>query len=60
MRKKISENKKKHKTAISIDSNLFEIFDKYLSEKDIKRSKYIENLIREDLKNRGKNVEKEF
>ena len=61
MRHKLSEAKKKDKTAVTIDEKLSELLDKYLSEKKIlNKSKYIENLIREDMENRGENVEREF
>jgi len=61
MRHKLSEDKKKDKTAVTIDEKLSELLDKYLSEKKIlNKSKYIENLIREDMENRGENVEREF
>lgn len=60
MRKKIAEDKKKKKTAVSIDERLMEIMDEYLTDNDIKRSRYIEKLIREDMERRGKNVENNF
>jgi len=60
MRKKIPDNKKKKKTAVSIDKELSEIMESYLEENDIKRSRYIENLIRKDMEKRGKNIEREF
>ena len=59
-RKKISDDKKKAKTAISIDENLFEIMEGYLNENNFKRSKYIEKLIREDMERRGIQTEKQF
>jgi len=61
MRHKIPEDKKKDKTAVTIDEKLSNLLDKYLSKKKISnKSKYIENLIREDMKNRGEDVEREF
>ena len=57
-RKKISDNKKKAKTGITIDSELFDIFNEYIGGKN--KSKYIENLIREDLNKRGFKSDKEF
>lgn len=59
-RKKISDDKKKAKTAISIDENLFEIMEGYLNENNFKRSRYIEKLIREDMERRGIQIEKQF
>ena len=61
MRHKIPDDKKKSKTAITVDENLLDLFDEYLKENNIpNKSKYIENLIREDMKKRGKNVERDF
>ena len=46
---------------VTIDEKLSNLLDKYLSKKKISnKSKYIENLIREDMKNRGEDVEREF
>ena len=61
MRHKIPDDKKKDKTAVTIDEKLSNLLDDYLSKKKISnKSKYIENLIREDMKQRGENVEREF
>ena len=61
MRKKIPDDKKKVKTAISIDEKLSEIFEKYLKDKNISnRSRYIEELIRQDMNSRGENTDREF
>jgi metal-responsive CopG/Arc/MetJ family transcriptional regulator len=64
MRKKkqpIPDDKKKEKTAVSMDSKLLDILNKYLEDNDIpNRSKYIENLVRKDMEARGKNVDREF
>ena len=61
MRKKLPENKKKKKSSISIDIDLLNILEKYIFDKNIKnKSKYIENLIRKDMENRGENCEREF
>ena len=57
-RKKLPEEKKKVKTGITIDSEILDMFTEQLGEKN--KSKYIENLIRQDLKKRGFNVEKDF
>lgn len=61
MRYKIPDDKKKYKTGVSVDENLLEIFNNYLKENNISnKSKYIENLIRKDMEERGKNVDREF
>jgi len=61
MRKKIPEDKKRVDARITIDKNLFSILDEYLKENNISnRSKYIENLIREDFERKGKNIERNF
>ena len=55
------EEKKKSKISITINEKLLGVLDEYLTEEEIpKRSKYIENLIREDMQKRGKDVSKEF
>jgi len=59
-RKKLTKEQKKRKIGISIDIKLSDLFDSYLKENDKIRSRYIENLIREDMKNRGKDVEPNF
>jgi len=54
------ENKKK-KLSFSMNEKLLSKLDEYLEEQDLgKRSKYIEKLIREDMKKRGKNIERDF
>lgn len=61
MRKKIADDKKRTNARITIDSELFQILEEYLSENNISnRSKYIEKLIREDFERRGKIIEREF
>jgi len=60
MRKKIPDEKKKKKTAVSIDKELSIILIDFLKDKNLKRSKYIENLIRNDMEKRGKGIEREF
>jgi len=60
MRKIISDEKKKKKTAVSIDKELSQILKAYLKDNNINRSRYIENLIREDMIKRGKNIERNF
>jgi len=51
----------KKQNALSIDTNLVELMDEYLKEIGYEnRSKYIENLIFDDLEKRGKKINKEF
>ena len=46
---------------MTIDTELFDIMNEYLEENDISnRSKYVENLIREDFEKKGKKIEREF
>lgn len=59
-RKKLTEEQKKKKIGLSIDKKLMEQFDNYLDVNDKKRSRYIENLIKEDMKKRGEDVEPNF
>ena len=61
MRHKIPDDKKKDKTAVTIDQNLLNLFNEFFDENEISnKSKYIENLIRKDMLERGKNVDREF
>ena len=61
MRKKLTEDKKKKDINISLDKDLFSILDEYLTENNISnRSKYIENLVREDFEKRGKTIDRQF
>ena len=61
MRNKIPDDKKKEKMTLTIDENISEILDKYLEDNNIKnKSKYIESLIRKDMLERGKNIDREF
>ena len=60
-RKKIEEDKKKVKTGITINVEIFEMMDEMLDDiGNTNRSRYIEKLIREDLEKRGKNIERDF
>ena len=60
MNKKSEENKKR-KLSFSMNDKLLSKLDEYLENEDLgKRSKYIEKLIREDMKKRGKNVDRDF
>lgn len=61
MRSKISEDKKRVNANITIDKELFSIMEEYLEENNLSnKSKYIENLIREDFERKGKTIERKF
>lgn len=61
MRHKIPDDMKKEKMTLTIDEKLVELFDKYLEDNEItNKSKYIESLIRKDMKDRGKEIIKKF
>lgn len=61
MRHKIPEEKKKKKFSITIDDKLGCILNKYLESNNISnKSKYIENLIRNDMEKRGEKIEINF
>lgn len=54
MRKKLNEEDKKRKLTITIDDKLYTIFEEYMIEiNNTNKTKYIEKLIKEDLKNRN-------
>jgi metal-responsive CopG/Arc/MetJ family transcriptional regulator len=56
---KKTEEKKKRKISFSVNEKLLSKLDEHLENEDLgKRSKYIENLIRQDMEKRGKNVDK--
>lgn len=60
MRHKIPNEMKKDKFTITIDVKLNDIVNEYLEKNDIKRSNYIEKLIREDMEKRGKKIDRNF
>lgn len=61
MRKVKPANKKKVDLGVTVDIELLQLLEEYLNENNISnRSKYIENLIREDFQRKGKNIEREF
>lgn len=50
MRKKLKDEDKKRKMSITIDEELFDVFEKYTTENGIfNKTKYIEKLINDDL-----------
>ena len=59
-RSKLPENKKKPKISITIDEKLNEIMEDQLNDLGINRSKYIENLIRKDIEERGLDTKPDF
>jgi metal-responsive CopG/Arc/MetJ family transcriptional regulator len=55
------EEKKKEKLSLTIDKKLVEKMDQYLTDEQINnRSRYIENLVREDMEKKGKNIDRIF
>lgn len=61
MRHKIPDDIKKEKMTLTIDEKVVELFDRYLEDNGISnKSKYIENLIRKDMEDRGKEIIKKF
>lgn len=61
MRHKIPDELKRAKMTLTIDGNLLDLMDLYLSESKIKNvSKYIESLVRKDLEQKGIEIKKEF
>lgn len=58
---KTEEEKKKKKISFSLNKKLLSKLDEHLENEDLgKRSKYIEKLIREDMRKRGKNISRDF
>lgn len=60
-RHKLLPDDKRKKFSISINEKLNIILEEYLIGKGItNKSKYIENLVEKDLKDRGENIERKF
>lgn len=59
-RKKLLDNEKKPKIGITIDKELDIIMSEYIKEININRSRYIENLIKDDMLKRGKQIKRDF
>jgi metal-responsive CopG/Arc/MetJ family transcriptional regulator len=58
-RKKLTEKEKKQDFSISVNEELYNLMEEYMVDNNIKnRSKYIEHLVREDMKSRGEDVDK--
>lgn len=61
MRHKLPEEKKKKSFSLTLDEELLQIFENYLDTNKVKnKSKYIENLIRKDMNERGEDISVEF
>lgn len=61
MRHKLPEEKKKKSFSLTLDEELLYIFENYLDTNKVKnKSKYIENLIRKDMNERGEDTKKDF
>lgn len=61
MRKKLPDDKKRKSFSITIDETLLDVFDEFSKDNKIKnKSRYIENLIRKDMEDRGEDAKKEF
>ncbi len=60
MRKKLPEDEKKIASHITLNSDVVELMDEYLSDLNTNRSRYIEKLVKEDLERRGIKIEKKF
>ena len=61
MRHKLPEDKKKKSFSLTLDEELLDIFENYLETNKVKnKSKYIENLIRRDMTERGEDNKKDF
>lgn len=61
MRHKLPEDKKKKSFSLTLDEELLNIFENYLDTNKVKnKSKYIENLIRRDMDERGEDTKKDF
>jgi len=59
-RKKISDDKKKRKTVVTVNEKLLEKFDDFLDKNNINRSNYIEKLVEDDMKKRNEDFDKNF
>lgn len=60
-RQKIQEDDKKKKFSISLNEKLNEMLEKYMTKNGVtNKSKYIENLVKKDLENRGEKINIDF
>ena len=60
VRRKLLDGEKKSKIGFTINTELDDIMIEYLKENNISPSKYIENLIKEDMKERGFSIKNDF
>ena len=56
----MTDEEKKKDFSVTMNIKLTNILDDYLTKKGVNRSRYIENLIKKDLENKGKNIEPNF
>lgn len=56
-RLRMDDDKKKPKIGISLNKDLLDILNDYIEDINVNRSKYIEKLIEEDMKNRGYDID---
>lgn len=59
-RQKLPEDEKKKEFSVSINNKLDDKLEKYLLDKGISKSKYVANLVKEDMKKRGEDVQDDF
>lgn len=60
-RQKLTEDKKKKEFSITMNEKLNDILEKYMVDNGMSnKSKYIEDLVKKDLENRGENIEPDF
>lgn len=56
MRKKLKNEEKKARFGLSMDTELLKILKEYTTKKDIKISKFIENVIKEHFEKKNQNM----
>lgn len=59
-RNKLPDDEKKQKIGITLNIKLLNLLEEYIKDKDVNRSKYIETLIKEDIKNRNIKIKNKF
>ena len=59
-RHKLSDDVKKPKISITLNKELDSVLQDYIEDNDLNRSKYIEDLIKTDMENRGYKIKKDF
>jgi len=53
IRQKLNEEDKRKNFSITMNEKLNELLEKYLSDKGVNKSKYIESLVKKDMKDKG-------